>query len=148
MDQERLGVAISDKGIGMDAKIVVDYYLTAGASFRRSEEWRQMFEDSEGKSKVLRAGRFGIGALASFLVGPEIEVWTRRVDEVEGLKFKARIDSKFIELNRCKMPIGGTTIKIRMSRRCASRLGLVLPFAALRCPTSGWKGGSSKAFCA
>ena len=114
-------VTVSDKGIGMTVDVVVNYFLAAGASFRRSEEWRKMFETAEGKSKVLRAGRFGVGALASFLIGPEIEVSTRHADEPNGLQFKAAVDSDSIELRRVSRPVG-TTIRIRSAAAFAQRL--------------------------
>ena len=59
---------ITDKGIGMTAEIIRDYFLKAGASYRQSKVWRQEFE-VEGRSQVLRSGRFGVGALAAFLLG-------------------------------------------------------------------------------
>ncbi len=125
-DSGEAWITVSDKGIGMTPEIVVDYFLTAGASFRRSEDWRRVFETSEGKSKVLRAGRFGVGALASFLVGPEIEVSTRHADEPEGVEFKASVDSDTIELRRISRPVG-TTIKIRITAALAERLAKPKP---------------------
>ena len=106
-------VSVSDKGIGMTPQIVVDYFLKAGASFRRSENWKKLFESSDGRSKVLRAGRFGVGALASFLLGPELHVSTRHVDESEGIEFSATVETELIEIRRANRPIG-TTIRIRV----------------------------------
>jgi hypothetical protein len=79
-ERGRHWVTVSDCGLGMTADVIINYFLTAGASFRRSDDWRKSFETSDGKSKVLRAGRFGIGALAAFLLGNEIHVTTRHVD--------------------------------------------------------------------
>lgn len=115
-------VVVSDKGIGMTPEIITDYFLAAGASFRRSEDWRKAFENKDGKSKVLRAGRFGVGALASFLLGPEIDVITRHVEEKNGIQFKASVDSDFIELRKIDCPVG-TTIKIHISEKLAKQLG-------------------------
>ncbi|HWC61962.1 MAG TPA: ATP-binding protein [Verrucomicrobiae bacterium] len=114
-------VTISDNGIGMTPQIITEYFLTAGASFRRSEDWKKTFE-VEGKSKVLRAGRFGVGALASFLIGPEIEVATRHIDEIEGIEFKASVESDSIELRKVDRSVG-TTIRIRITQDLARRLG-------------------------
>jgi len=113
-------VIISDKGIGMTPEIVTEYFLAAGASFRRSESWRKAFEEN-GESKILRAGRFGVGALASFLLGPEIEVSTRHVEEREGLFFVASVDRDSIELRKINRPVG-TTIKIRIPTSLAEKL--------------------------
>jgi hypothetical protein len=114
-------VSVSDSGIGMTASIVIDYFLTAGASFRRSEEWRRIFENSDGRSKVLRAGRFGVGALASFLLGPEIEVTTRHAEQATGIGFRASVESDLIELKYVDRPVG-TTVKIRISEEMLGRL--------------------------
>ena len=120
-DNDDAWVTISDKGIGMSSEIVINYFLAAGASFRRSENWRKTFESEEGKSKILRAGRFGVGALAAFLLGSEIEVSTRHVDEPHGLYFKASVASDAIELKKYDRPVG-TTIIIRFSKSIADRL--------------------------
>src|ERR1043165_2654549 len=106
-------VSVSDKGIGMTPQIVVEYFLKAGASFRRSEDWKKLFETSDGKSKVLRAGRFGVGALASFLLGSELQVSTRHIDEAEGVEFNATVEAELIELKRVDRPVG-TTVRIRI----------------------------------
>jgi molecular chaperone HtpG len=112
---------ISDRGIGMTPEIITDYFLTAGASFRRSDAWKKNFENDEGNSKVLRAGRFGIGALAAFLLGPEISVTTRHISSPTGVQFKATVESDSIELKKIQRPIG-TTIQISISKHLADKL--------------------------
>jgi hypothetical protein len=98
---------VQDRGIGMTAETVRDYYLTAGASFRESELWRRQFE-----GRVLRSGRFGVGALATFLLGDEIEVITRHAEKSEkhGVRFRACLSDTHIQLNRANAPIGTTVI--------------------------------------
>ena len=118
---EKHWIVVSDQGIGMTPEVVLDYFLTAGASFRRSEEWRRTFEDARGRSKVLRAGRFGVGALASFLLGPEIAVSTRHVDQDTGIAFSASVESDLLELRRLQRPVG-TTIRIQISPHLAGQL--------------------------
>jgi len=61
-------ITITDRGVGMTAQIIQEYFLKAGASFRKSNAWRQDHEDAQGHSRVLRTGRFGVGALAAFLL--------------------------------------------------------------------------------
>lgn len=114
--QDERYVTVSDRGIGMTASVLTNYFLRAGASFRRSEAWRQQHESGAGGSRVLRSGRFGVGALAAFLIGDEIEVSTRHIGTAtdSGLAFKATIDSDQIQLNRHVRPVG-TTVKIRIS---------------------------------
>ena len=107
---------VSDRGVGMTLEVLRQYFLKAGASFRRSDAWRKVHETSEGKSRVLRSGRFGVGVLAAFLVGQEIEVSTRHLTGgVEsGLIFKATIDTEAIDLMKYPRPVG-TTIRVRIS---------------------------------
>jgi molecular chaperone HtpG len=120
-------IIINDEGIGMTPEIVKDYFLCAGASFRRSDIWRTEFEDEKGHSKILRSGRFGVGALAAFLLGNEIEVQTRHVSSEEGIEFKATLDTEQIEMKMVDCPIG-TFIKIPLTEKTLNALGMYLPF--------------------
>jgi molecular chaperone HtpG len=115
-DHEFGWLEVSDKGIGMTASTVQNYFLKAGASFRRSDAWRGAHETA-GKSRVLRSGRFGVGVLASFLLGDELEVSTRHIDSPaqDGICFAATVDSEEIELRRCPRPVG-TTVRVKISR--------------------------------
>ena len=70
----------------MTSETIQNYYLRAGASFRRSAEWAKDFLDEEGHPTVLRAGRFGIGAFAVFLLGPVFRLWTRHANAAKNLK--------------------------------------------------------------
>lgn len=106
---------INDNGIGMTLETVENYFLKAGASFRKSSWWKSEFTRDDGSSQLRRTGRFGIGALASFLVGPEIEVTTRNFleDEEDGLHFYCGINESLIEIRRIPAAIG-TTIRINI----------------------------------
>lgn len=117
-------IEVKDTGIGMNASILTEYFLTAGASFRRSEFWRSTFENEQHKSEIARAGRFGIGALAAFLLGDQISVKTRRFDETEenGLIFKAGLEDHIINVRRARLPIG-TSIKVRLNGVTKKLLG-------------------------
>jgi hypothetical protein len=108
---------ISDRGIGMKEEVIRDYFLRAGASFRRSAEWKTTFEtdDRAGvKSKVLRSGRFGVGALAAFLIGDEIEVVTRHVSEGKGYSFTTTLGLESISVIHEYSISVGTCIKIKI----------------------------------
>lgn len=109
-------VTVTDTGVGMTLDTVVDYFLIAGASFRNSDVWKQRHTDSDGAARVLRGGRFGVGALAAFLLGEEITVKTRHAErsESEGIEFTAKIDDPVIELKKSNLPIG-TTISVWVS---------------------------------
>lgn len=137
IDEEPDGGAwatVSDRGIGMTSETVRNYFLRAGASFRNSEAWQKEFLDSEDRSTVLRSGRFGVGALAAFLLGPEIEVTTRHVSQPEGIRFIARIHTDPIEIRRHHRPIG-TTVRIRLTPEAAKRL---LDPSVLESGAEGW----------
>ncbi|WP_265593724.1 ATP-binding protein [Verrucomicrobium sp. BvORR034] len=120
LDEQWSWVTIEDNGIGMTPSTIVDYFLTAGASYRRSDEWRKQFENIDGNPRLIRTGRFGIGALAAFLLGPEIEVATRHASQQIGVLFTACIDSDLIELKKVHRPVG-TTIRIRITTDLAGK---------------------------
>lgn len=103
---------VVDKGIGMTLETVEKYFLTAGASFRSSGQWKKEFQGVES-SDLLRVGRFGIGVLAAFLIGKEVKVTTRHVTEEEALVFDATIETDTIEISREPHPVG-TKIRVPM----------------------------------
>jgi hypothetical protein len=113
---------VSDKGIGMTEEVVRDYFLKAGASFRNSDAWKREFEserENEGlseliKSRVLRAGRFGVGALGAFLLGDEVHVSTRHVTASKGIRFITRLDLTPIELRYDETLNVGTTVSVKL----------------------------------
>jgi molecular chaperone HtpG len=106
-------VVIKDSGTGMTLEVLKNFFLRAGASFRNSDLWKRQFEDESGRSKVARAGRFGVGALSAFLIGDRIDVYTRHFSEKSGvgLRFSATIDDDEIEITQMRGPIG-TQIEI------------------------------------
>lgn len=115
---------IEDNGIGMNENIVSNYYLNAGSSYRNSEEWEEEFLDDFGKAKVLRIGHFGIGALATFLIGDKVTVTTRYKGNSLGCEFAYTLNvGKSIDVF-CKKNIEtGTSIKIEMSEKACHYFG-------------------------
>ena len=134
-DQDETGHAlltVSDRGVGMTVDVIKNYYLKASASFRYSDEWRKEFEtdppESEGgsrvRSRVPRSGRFGIGVLAAFLLGDEIEVATKHVLAEKGIRFRTSLSSGPISLdfdNDDSLAVG-TTVKVRVDRETYQKL--------------------------
>ena len=110
--------AIRDRGTGMNLDIIENYFLKAGASFRNSDAWRRHYLDDLGKSKISRAGRFGVGALAAFLIGDSLSVFTRHYSEKTGMgyKFNGTIDADALELTRERGPVG-TIIQVLSSKQ-------------------------------
>ena len=117
---------VKDNGIGMKSDTIQNYFLRAGASFRFSPEYAKEFLNDNGQCIVPRAGRFGIGAFAIFLLGPTFKLWTRHVsaDESSGFKLEASTNSQLIEIQRAlDLPVG-TTIELEISSEAARGLGL------------------------
>ena len=116
-------VEVSDRGIGMTTDTVVDYFLKAGASFRNDPAWAKRFIDNEGKVKVLRSGRFGIGVFAAFLLGNQLRVSTRYVEsrKNDGVAFTGSLADENIQLNKISRPIG-TTVHVMIDEQTFERL--------------------------
>jgi hypothetical protein len=117
---------VQDRGIGMTSDNIQNYFLRAGASFRRSSEWSKEFVDEKGKPRVARAGRFGIGVFAVFLLGPSFKMWTRHVgtDKSMGYMVEATANSQLIEIQRDKNCFVGTKIEVKLSQESVEILGL------------------------
>ncbi|SEE13986.1 HD domain-containing protein [Pseudomonas kilonensis] len=115
-------LVIEDFGVGMTSDVVDKYLLNIGASFRRSDIWRKNHE-SAGHSTVHRTGRFGIGLLAAFLLGPEIKVTTRSIFDTEddAITFSCKQGSESIEVRPCKFH-AGTRIEIPISDKVKAKL--------------------------
>ena len=100
-------VIVEDYGIGMTLDTIENYFLNIGASFRNSDRWKKAHE-TDGSSDIHRTGRFGIGLLAAYLLGDELEVETRHVNSPEnkGLKFKCRRGSKSVTVSNISCHTG------------------------------------------
>ncbi len=116
-------MSITDKGIGMNINTISNYFLRAGASFRNSDSWKKEFADDEGHSKVLRGGRFGVGALACFLLGERIEITTRHINQNKNraVNFAALLNSDYLELKYVTAPIG-TKITIKLNQNAIKNI--------------------------
>jgi len=120
IDIKRRKFIIQDNGTGMNEDVLCNYYLVAGASYRYSDTWREKHLVDNKKMNVMRNGRFGIGALAAFLLGDEVTVTTRHYSEKSGYTF--RYSKEPCTLNVQRIPTDadgegldiGTTITITM----------------------------------
>ncbi|WP_294224155.1 ATP-binding protein [uncultured Shimia sp.] len=121
-------IVVIDRGVGMTQDIIKNYFLMAGASFRSSDAWKEKFERPDGLKTVQRSGRFGVGALAAFLLGDKITVETRHYSEptTRGLKFSAGIETGAINVLRHDCEVG-TKIQIEVPERLQTQVGKLLP---------------------
>ncbi len=121
-------LTITDRGVGMTEEILIQYFLTAGASFRHSEQWQLAYETNDSKnngqfrSRVERGGRFGIGSLAAFLIGNRIQVETRHVKETVGYKFTLGLRDEAVQIEKVNGLPHGTRITIALSSGVYERL--------------------------
>ncbi len=117
---EHTYLEVADNGLGMTLDTVQNYYLRAGASFRRSRWWRETFLDENGSARVTRSGRFGIGALAAFLLGDHVHVRTRHLMDTsgKGFAFDLSLDGSLVEVRKEECPFG-TTVRVGPLSRAA-----------------------------
>lgn len=115
VDTKKRIFSITDNGIGMTEDVIANYYLNVGASYRMSSAWKEKFTDENGKSIVARSGRFGIGALAAFLLGEKIAVKTRNVNDEIGYKFSYSIEPAMLNVEKAEGLEVGTTVEIEMN---------------------------------
>lgn len=108
-------IEVCDRGVGMTPQTVAEYFLKAGSTFRNSDYWKRTFLGEHGNSKILRSGRFGVGALAAFLIGNEMQMITRHFSEKTGISFVAGLDDEYIQLNKVNVKIG-TSIRIKCEK--------------------------------
>jgi hypothetical protein len=109
-------IEIHDNGIGINENILKNYFLKAGASFRSSEDWRATFENSTSGSEISRSGKFGVGALAIFLLGDDFELTSRRFDVPpnQSICFSAALEDEYIDIRRTTREVG-TSIKVKLN---------------------------------
>lgn len=107
-------LTVRDYGVGMDENILTDKYFVIGESTKKNAQENLV-------------GQFGIGALASFLLGESIEVKTKRIGQENILSFiyhyktddedNESIDNQDVEIKRFKDDTFryGTEIKINLN---------------------------------
>lgn len=120
IDTKNHTFTICDNGIGMNEDVLLNYYLTAGASYRFSEDWAKDFI-TEDKAEVARTGKFGVGVLSTFLIGSPIHVKTRYLRDDLGYEFEFQLEPKLIDIRRVKCEIG-TTITVKLTDLIVEKL--------------------------
>lgn len=115
---------IEDNGTGMSLDTLTNYYLRVGSSYRLSAQWKHDFSDKNGKSKVPRTGKFGIGVLAMFLLGKKIHLQTKAMNASHGLSFETNLENKHIEITKSEKQHIGTIIEIPIEPKIVSMLNV------------------------
>ncbi len=118
VDTQKKLFTITDTGKGMTLKEIEQYFLTIGSSYNGDVNWQKK-RDAE---HIYRTGRFGIGVLAAYLLGPEIVVETRSRSGETGYRFKASLEDKFIQIDKAPDAAFGTKIEIKCDDDCISAL--------------------------
>lgn len=108
-------ITISDNGTGMSIDTIINYYLTAGSSYRRSDSWSKKFKDTNGQSMLFRNGKFGIGVLATFLLGEKAIVKTKNIKDEYGWEFPINLDQTNIDIIKNDSIAAGTHITVFLS---------------------------------
>lgn len=109
VDTQNKLFTITDTGKGMTLHEIEHYFLTIGSSYNGNVNWQKK-RDAE---HIYRTGRFGIGVLAAYLLGPEIIVETRSRSSETGYRFKASLEDKFIQIDKVANAAFGTKIEIK-----------------------------------
>ena len=122
LDTKAKTLTVIDNGIGMDENVLLNYYLSAGASYRTSEEWFEKFATGRD-SNIVRTGRFGVGVLATFLLGNRVEVTTRHMEDDWGYTFEFGLEPKALDIKRPEAaPEIGTTIVVHLKEDALEKL--------------------------
>lgn len=118
-------LTVRDYGVGMDESILTDKYFVIGESTKRNAQENLV-------------GQFGIGALASFLLGESIEVKTKRIGQENVLSFiyhyktddedNENIENQDVEIKRFRDDTfrNGTEIKINLNKKLSELTLLTL----------------------
>lgn len=120
LDTKAKTLTIADNGKGMNEDVLLNYYLSAGASYRFSDDWIREHTQNQ-KANFARNGRFGVGVLATFLLGNQITVTTRHVGDDLGYRFSFGIQPAQLEVKRISRE-PGTTIQVTLSQYALGEL--------------------------
>lgn len=119
VDSQKKLFTITDSGKGMNLYEIENYFLTIGSSYNENIDWKKVRDQKH----LFRTGRFGIGVLAAFLLGPEMSVVTKKRGEKEGgYRFTASMNNKFIQIEKELDAEYGTKIEIKCDETCIEKL--------------------------
>lgn len=131
LDREKKTLTVEDNGIGMGENVILNYYLAAGVSYRDSDEWLRTYAPDR-EPEIIRVGHFGVGVLATFLLGEQVKVTTWPLSEDLGYQFTFDLKPRQLDIERVnkeklglspesKNPVG-TTITVTLKDDALKKL--------------------------
>lgn len=121
LDNGKGKICVSDNGIGMTKEVIKNYYLVAGASFRKDPLWKEKYVDPDTQCvRIGRNGRFGVGVLATYLLGHEVHVETTSYLEHTAYEFDAVLDETQLDVYR--KPVSGKETGTRITIEVSSEV--------------------------
>lgn len=108
-NSENSTITISDNGIGMDSKEIIDNLGTIAKSGTKSF-FDKLTGDAKKDSHLI--GQFGVGFYSAFMVADEVTVITRKADskKEDGVKWQSKADGDFTVENVTKEDKGTDVI--------------------------------------
>ncbi|UDK98955.1 hypothetical protein EYB33_23035 [Lysinibacillus sphaericus] len=107
VDKSNNIISIEDNGIGMNQRVLQDFFLSIGNSYYRSDSY--IYSGINYNS----IGRFGIGFLATFMLSQEVRVQTRYLNSNKKLTLLLSKDSEFVCMEEIEdLSLSGTIIDL------------------------------------
>lgn len=103
-------VIVRDNGIGMDMKIIKDYFLSIGKSYYLSPDYFFLMNNAFPRA----ISHYGIGFLACFMLSDSITVRTKHYLEGKGYELNLKKNSRFICLKDISIVSVGTEIEVNL----------------------------------
>ena len=112
VDKEGRTLTVSDNGIGMSRKEVMDYIGTIAKS--GTQDFLRILKESKGKALPPELiGQFGVGLYASFMVADKITMVTRRAGQKKGTSWESAGDGTY-SLEEVQKDSVGTSVTLHL----------------------------------
>ncbi|WP_427113024.1 molecular chaperone HtpG [Megasphaera sueciensis] len=116
-DEQNHTLTISDNGIGMNRKEVIEDIGTIAKSGTKAflaklKEARESDTEITDKEMI---GQFGVGFYSAFMVADNVTIITRKAGETEAVRWESAGDGKY-SIEACEKEKHGTTIILTLSQ--------------------------------